>query len=154
MFFINFSERTTAFDLHEKEGDKFKQITYNYDQNGYPSSASPAPAVKRVNIFGYTSRDNKDLIQNTNVYFNDYYAITEIPDETANHLLAEWEKSSPLFASKLIMVAKKQHEAEAMARDRIGNNPSAINTGSRPLEINNYIDGLKQIKPIENQQRI
>lgn len=146
MFFINFSERTTAFDLHEKDGDKFKQITYEYDSKGFANSGFPAHVVKRVNIFGYTARENKELIQNTNVYFNDYYAITEVPDETANHLLAEWEKSSPLFASKLIMVAKKQHEAEAIARDKIGNNPSAINTGSRPLEINTSFNSIKGFK--------
>ena len=112
MFLVSFHEQTIKFDLHKKVGNKFENYITSYNVDKNITGMMPAPAQSSVMIYGYTARAKRNEIS-SNVYFDDYFAITEIDDKKCEHLLAEWGDTHPLFRNTIIFVAKSEVEAIA-----------------------------------------
>jgi hypothetical protein len=139
MYIVSFHEQTIRFDLHKKVGNKFEHYTTNYDVNKNITGMMPSSAQGSVLVYGYHARSKqRDISSNT--WFDDYFAVTEISDKTCEHLLAEWGNAHPLFMNKILFVAKSQIEAVAEAKSMLAGGLAQINTGCRPMSINDHLE--------------
>lgn len=139
MFLVSFHEQTIKFDLHKKVGNKFENYITSYNVDKNITGMMPAPAQSSVMIYGYTARAKRNEIS-SNVYFDDYFAITEIDDKKCEHLLAEWGDTHPLFRNTIIFVAKSEVEAIAQAKSMLAGGLASINTGCRPMSVNDHLE--------------
>ena len=142
MYIVSLCEQNYLFNLHNKApSGLFEHYKFTYDGDNKITNALPANPVQSLTIWGYLSKKS-NLKDGYNIYYGEHFAITEVNDDLANHLLAEWGTSSPLFTSGLIFVEKKETEARAKALAKLSNGANSINTGSRFLSINEHVKKL------------
>lgn len=148
MFVVSLCENSQNFPLHKKNGNKFEQYIFNKDGRGEITSCFPSPPLQNIIIYGYHSNKNAT---SDNVYYDDYFAITEIEDSLYEHLMAEWGKVDSLLSSGLIFGCINRSEAVLNAKAKINGDPKSINTGTRPLSINNSFDNLPKATKVSSR---
>lgn len=138
MFVVSFHEQNLLFKLHPMVNGKFEHYKFTTDGDNKITSARPAIPVNQLIIYGYMSKNNQEIGATHNIYYGDHFAVMEIDDKTWEHLMSEWGSANPTLKNGIIFGEKKQSDAIAKAKARtIGGGLSLLDTGARPLSINN-----------------
>lgn len=130
MFVVSVCEQNNQYNLHRKSGKVFESYTAVKDVAGQVTSMQPAPVDKQVIIFGYHAKANFEVVSKYNIYFGEGYAITEIPNDDYEHMMAEWANSDVLLKNGFIFGVENQVEAVAKAKDTVF---KQLDTGTRPM---------------------
>ena len=136
-YILSFHEQTIEYDLHSKVDGKFAMYDILKNGNNEYTSAQYKMPLSKVIIAGYNARNNKNLNSRNNIYYGQYYAVTEIDSNLAEHLLDQWGNST-LFASRIISIRDNKEDAIAIGEEiTTPSNILTLDTGARYLEINN-----------------
>ncbi len=136
MFVISFCENNNQFDLHRKSGNKFETHNITKNSSNEVTSMMNAEPVAKVIIYGYHSSVNDEVRKLQNMYYGDYFCVSEIADDLWDHLMGEHGKSDVLLKNGLIIGEKNQIEAVAKAKGTLAGGLARLQTGTRPLSIN------------------
>lgn len=149
-YILSFHEQTIEYDLHSKVDGKFAMYDILKNGNSEYTSAQYKIPLSKVIIAGYNAKNNKDLNNIYNIYYSQYYAVTEIDSNLANHLLEQWGNST-LFANGIILIRDTKEDAIAIGEEITSpSNIIMLDTGARYLDINNNknIQNMVQDAPI------
>jgi hypothetical protein len=136
MFVVSFHEQTLQYDLHHATKNKFSHYVYNTDGENKITGAKRANPEHVVLIPGYISKHNQIIRDRYNVYYGSYFAISNIDDALYEHLMSEY-KNNPPIKNGIIVGFDNQTDAIAFAQARLaGGGIKQLDTGSRPLSIN------------------